>query len=45
MTRKEKISIVHRLDEVGLLSVKGAIGEIAEQLHVSIPTVYRYLSK
>lgn len=45
MTRMEKISIVHRLDEEGLLSVKGAIGEIAEQLSVSIPTVYRYLNK
>ena len=45
MTRMEKIAVVHRLDEEGLLSVKGAVGEIAEQLSVSIPTVYRYLNK
>jgi len=41
----EKVSIVHQLNEEGLLSVKGAVGEIAEQLSVSVPTVYRYIKK
>lgn len=45
LSRKEKISIVHRLDEEGLLSVKGAVSEAAEKLSISVPTVYRYLNK
>lgn len=45
MSINEKIQIVHRLDEKGILKVKGAVPEIAEQLFVSVPTIYRYLKK
>jgi predicted transcriptional regulator YheO len=43
MNRDEKIRLVHQMNEEGLLSVKGAVQEIAVQLDVSVPTVYRYL--
>ena len=45
LSLQEKVRIVHKLNDEGLLNVKGAVTEIAEQLSVSIPTVYRYLNK
>lgn len=45
MSMAEKIRVVHRLNEDGVLMMKGAVAEIAEQLSVSVPTVYRYLNK
>ncbi len=45
MTREEKISVVHQLSEEGLLSVKGMISTTAQQLGISVPTLYRYLNK
>lgn len=45
MTRTEKIDLVQKLNEQGILSMKGAVKEIAAQLNISEPTVYRYLNK
>lgn len=45
MSTQEKIRAVHKLDEDGVLMMKGAVAEIAAQLSVSVPTVYRYLNK
>lgn len=45
MTRNEKVALVQRLNEQGILSMKGAVKEIAAQLNISEPTVYRYLNK
>lgn len=45
MSRQEKVSIVHQLNEQGVLTMKGAISEIAQQLCISEPTVYRYLNR
>lgn len=45
MTRTEKIELVRKLNEQGILSMKGAVKEIAAQLNLSEPTVYRYLNK
>lgn len=45
MSARERAQIVHRLSEEGLLNMKGAVTEIAAQLSVSVPTVYRYLNK
>jgi predicted transcriptional regulator YheO len=45
MSVDEKVRIVHRINEEGLLTVKGAIIELAEQLSVSVPTVYRYINR
>lgn len=45
MSVQEKVEVVHRLSETGILNMKGAVSEIASQLCVSVPTVYRYLNK
>lgn len=45
MSRQEKVAVVHHLNERGVLTMKGAISEIARQLFISEPTVYRYLSR
>lgn len=45
MSLEEKVQIVHRLNEQGVLRMKGAIAEIAVQLGISEPTVYRYLNR
>jgi predicted transcriptional regulator YheO len=45
MSPAEKVRSVHRLKEDGVLTMKGAIADAAEQLSVSVPTIYRYLSK
>lgn len=45
LTVEEKKKIVNRLQETGILKIKGSIEETAKQLHVSIPTIYRYLKK
>lgn len=43
MSRKEKIELVQKLAEQDILLMKGAVTEIAKQLNISEPTVYRYL--
>lgn len=45
MSLEEKVRIVHRLNDQGVLRMKGAIAEIAQQLKISEPTVYRYLNR
>ncbi len=45
MSIHEKVRIVHRMSDEGILNVKGSVPEIAAQLFVSVPTVYRYLNK
>ena len=45
MSRQEKTKIVQELSEQGVLTMKGAIVEIAQQLGISEPTVYRYLNR
>ena len=44
MQQKEKMEIVDKLNEMGTFMIKGAIGYVAEALHVSVPTIYRYLN-
>lgn len=44
MSRAEKIQIVHQLNDNGVMMLRGAVAEIAKQLQVSIPSVYRYLN-
>ena len=43
MSMQEKVDVVHRLHEGGVLMMKGAVSEIARQLKISEPTVYRYI--
>lgn len=45
MSVPEKVEVVHRLSESGVMNIKGAVSEIASQLAVSVPTVYRYLNR
>lgn len=45
MSMEEKVRIVHRLNESGVMSMKGAVTEVASQLSISVPTVYRYINK
>lgn len=45
MSLMEKVHVVHRLNEQGVLRMKGAVTEIAAQLKISEPTVYRYLNR
>ena len=45
MTINDKVGIVHRLMEQGVTSLKGSISEIARQLNISEPTVYRYMNR
>ncbi len=44
MSRMEKVRVVHQLNDSGVMMLRGAVAEIAKQLHVSIPSVYRYLN-
>ena len=41
----DKVAILKELKEAGLLDMKNAVNEVAELLHVSPPTVYRYLKQ
>lgn len=43
MSMQEKIDTVQRLNDDGVLTMRGAIAETAEQMKISVPTVYRYL--
>ncbi len=45
MTRSEKIGILRELQAQGVLNMKGCVNEIAAQLEISVPTVYRYLKE
>lgn len=45
MSVTEKAEVVHRLNESGVMNIKGAVSEIAAQLSVSVPTVYRCLNR
>ena len=45
MNTKEKTHVVQRLKAAGIFKLQGAVQETSRQLGVSVPTVYRYLSK
>lgn len=45
MTPAEKTDVVLDLADQGVVGMKGAIKEIASQLDISEPTIYRYLHK
>lgn len=44
MKHKEKIEIVAKLETMGTFLMKGAVSDIAQRLHISVPTLYRYLN-
>ncbi len=45
MTSEEKAKVIHNLMDAGVHKMKGAVIEIAKQLQISEPTVYRYIKK
>lgn len=45
MDQDEKIAIIRELSEKGVFLIKGAVGQAAQALKVSEPTIYRYLGK
>lgn len=45
MTVDERTTIVHKLNDNGVLSMKNAVAETANQLGVSTPTIYRYINR
>jgi len=45
MNRNEKVAVVHKLADQGVLGMKGSVPEIARQLNISEPTVYRYINR
>lgn len=45
ISQKDRIGLIKSLNQKGLFYMKGAINEVAKQLYVSTPTIYRYLNK
>lgn len=45
LTQDEKIAIVATLHKNGVFHIKGAVANVAERLHCSEATIYRYLNK
>lgn len=45
MTTGERGTVIDNLMQAGVHNMKGAVIEIAKQLHISEPTVYRYIKK
>jgi predicted transcriptional regulator YheO len=45
LSQEEKMEVIKFLYEQGFFQLKGAAENIAAELHVSTPTIYRYLRK
>lgn len=43
LSTEAKIEMVEKLEKKGIFQLKGAVSQVAEVLHVSEPTIYRYL--
>lgn len=44
LTQDERLSVVDILNQKGIFMLKGAVNEVAKQLHCSEPSIYRYLN-
>ena len=40
-----RIDVIRRLESAGTFLIKGAAADVASELHVSVPSVYRYLQQ
>lgn len=40
-----RVDVIRRLDAAGTFLIKGAAADVAGELHVSVPSVYRYLQR
>ena len=45
MHTSDKLDILRSLEAQGVFQTKGSIGQVAKELHISEPTVYRYLRR
>lgn len=45
MSAEEKLRVIRSLQQEGVLMMKGAVNEAAQQLHISVPTMYRYMKR
>lgn len=45
MSSEEKVTVIRQLQQEGVLTMKGAVNETANQLNVSVPTLYRYMKR
>lgn len=45
MSLKEKLEVIHKLNNNGIFLLKGIVSIVAEELKTSEATIYRYLSK
>lgn len=45
MTAQEKEDLIEALERQGVFSTKGSVGQVARELDISEPTVYRYLRR
>jgi predicted transcriptional regulator YheO len=45
LTQSDRLSVINILNRKGIFMLKGAVSEVAKQLHCSEPSIYRYLSK
>lgn len=43
MTKEEKTKIITALNDCGIFNIRGSVQEVANKLHMSEPTVYRYI--
>jgi len=45
LTQDERLDVIDILIQKGVFMLKGAVSEVAKQLHCSEPTIYRYINK
>ena len=45
LSAEEKLQLIKKLNEEGIFLLKGSVGQVAEALGLSVPSVYRYIKK
>lgn len=45
MTTTEKTDVITALNECGVFNIRGSVQEVAKKLHMSEPSIYRYIKK
>jgi predicted transcriptional regulator YheO len=45
MTTEEKTEVITALNDCGIFNIRGSVQEVANKLHMSEPSIYRYIKK
>ncbi|WRS28532.1 helix-turn-helix domain-containing protein [Oscillospiraceae bacterium MB08-C2-2] len=45
MSKDEKVRLIHKLSDMGIMSMRGAAEAIMEKISISKTTLYRYLGE